>query len=128
MPHFVRFVTVSPHGESRQKLGVFQAVFQLKNTGRLSRDEESHLESLSSWFDRNLHKPDRFTSSRPPYYRKRQNGIAWFKDSAKAHISKMWELVAMLNEHEMKTEIVKTDRPGYVVYEDDFQIVAVPFG
>lgn len=128
MPYFVRFVTPTLRADSLQEPGVFQAVFQLKDKGLLSNAEESHLDSVSSWFDLNLDKPDRFTSAKRPYYRKRQNGISWFKDSAKEHISKMWELVAILKEHEIKAEMIKTDLPGYILYEDEFQVVAVPFG
>jgi hypothetical protein len=63
----------------------------------------------------------------PPYYRKRQNGISWFKATAEEHISKIRELIALLENHGVRVEMIKTTRPGYVIYEDNFQIVAVPF-
>jgi hypothetical protein len=89
--------------------------------------EESLLKEIADWFNWNLHKPKRFTSAKPPYYRKRQNGISWFKDSAQEHIGKMREMVALLEHHDVSVRMIKTTRPGYVVYEDEFQIVAVPF-
>jgi hypothetical protein len=37
------------------------------------------------------------------------------------------ELAAILEAHDIRTEMLTTDRPGYVVYEDDYQVVAEPF-
>ncbi len=53
--------------------------------------------------------------------------ISWFKDTAQTHIGKMREMVALLEHHDVSVRMIKTMRPGYVVYEDEFQIVAVPF-
>jgi len=36
-------------------------------------------------------------------------------------------LIALLDNHGVRVEMIKTTRPGYVIYEDNFQIVAVPF-
>jgi hypothetical protein len=74
-----------------------------------------------------LERPRKFTSAKPPYYRKRQNGLSWFKDSAPEHIRKMREMSALLEHHDIRVRMIKTTRPGYVVYEDEFQVVAVPF-
>jgi hypothetical protein len=37
------------------------------------------------------------------------------------------ELVAILEAHDIRTEMITSDRPGYVVYEDQYQVVAEPF-
>ncbi len=39
----------------------------------------------------------------------------------------MHEMVAVLKHHDVPVHMIKAARPGYVVYEDEFQIVAVPF-
>jgi hypothetical protein len=39
----------------------------------------------------------------------------------------MQELVAVLENHGVPVHILKTTRPGYVVYEDEFQVVSEPF-
>jgi hypothetical protein len=124
---FLRFVTTELHGESHQELGVFQAAYRLRDKGSLSQEEELLLKEISGWLNVNLAKPKRFTSAKPPYYRKRQNGISWFKDSAGEHIGKMHEMVALLKHHDVPVQMIKTTRPDYVVYEDEFQIVAVSF-
>jgi hypothetical protein len=53
--------------------------------------------------------------------------ISWFKDTAKEHLARARELVAILENHGLVVTMLKAERVGYVVYEDDFQIVAEPF-
>jgi hypothetical protein len=40
----------------------------------------------------------------------------------------MRELVALLEHKAIALEELRTERPGYVVYEDEFQVAAMPFG
>lgn len=36
-------------------------------------------------------------------------------------------MAALLGDYGVFVQVLKTSRPGYVVYEDEFQIVAEPF-
>src|SRR4030081_2521096 len=98
---FLRFVTTELHDESHQELGIFHAARYLRDSGSLSQAEEELLQEIRDWFNSNLEKPKRFTSAKPPYYRKRQNGISWFKDSAQEHIGKMREMIELLKHHDV---------------------------
>jgi len=62
---FLRFVISELHEESHKELGVFQAAFRLRDTGMLSKEEESTLQEIREWFNRNLEKPTRFTTAKP---------------------------------------------------------------
>jgi hypothetical protein len=79
------------------------------------------------WFDDRLEKPTRFTTSKPPNYRKPNKAISWFKDTATDNLSHIRDLMGILENHGIAVQMLKTDRVGYVVYEDEFQIVAEPF-
>jgi hypothetical protein len=125
--HFIRFVVGEIHEDSARELGVFQAAFRLRNDGRLLEYEEAVLRETLDWFNEHLEKPSRLTTSKPPHYRKQARAISWFKSSAKEHISRVREIIAILDSHNVSTRMVKTVRPGYVVYEDEFQIAAEPF-
>lgn len=86
------------------------------------------MEELISWFAENLPAPDRFNESTSKgAWRRNAAGISWFKPTATEHIANMRELVALLQDAGVHSEEVSTYRPGYVVYEDPFQIVAEPF-
>jgi hypothetical protein len=110
------------------KLGVFHAVGKLRDEGKLAAHEEEQHNLIREWFNQNLAKPNRFTSSKPPYHRKKSKAISWFKDSAYEHLSHMRPLVAILDNHGISVRMLRSNRVGYVVYEDEFQIVAEPFG
>jgi hypothetical protein len=120
-------VTSEIHADSHLEAGVFHAVHRLRDEGKLYKHEVVIIRETLDWFDKNLEEPDRFTKSKPPYYRKKQRAISWFKSSAREHLAMMRELIAVLENHEVPVRIIKTTRPGYVVYEDEFQVVSEPF-
>lgn len=51
----------------------------------------------------------------------------WLRDSAKEHMAYMRELAAILEDHDIAVDVIQTERPGFVVYEDRYQIAAEPF-
>lgn len=127
MPIYLRFVVSDIHEKSGKELGVFHAVLRLREEGRLHPHEEELHDMTRRWFNENLEKPTRFTTSKPPHYRKPNKAISWFKDTARDHLTHMRDLVEILRNHEIPVQMLKTDRVGYVVYEDDYQIVAEAF-
>jgi hypothetical protein len=74
-----------------------------------------------------VEKPSRFSRSKGTTYGVQNRAICWFRDSAVKHIVKLRQMVSILENHDVKVEMLITKRPGYVVYEDEFQIVAEPF-
>jgi len=124
---YLRFVVADIDEDSERELGVFHAMGNLRDAGELYPHEQELHDVIRSWFNTHLQKPTRFTASKPPFYRKKKKAISWFKDSAHDHIDRVRSLVAILNNHGISVRMLNTDRPGYVVYEDDYQIVAEPF-
>jgi hypothetical protein len=124
---YIRFITGEIHDESQWETGVFQAAYRLWRSGNLPEYEGARLREILDWFNMNLEKPNRFTTSKPPFYRKQNRAISWFKDTATEHIANLREIMTILDNHGIHTEMIQTDRPGYVVYEDEHQVVAEPF-
>ncbi len=124
---YLRFIVGDRDNDSGQQSGVFQALYKLRDSGKLHAHEEDVVEELRQWFNKNLEVPDRFTAAKPPYYRKKKRAISWFKDTAHEHMSRIREMVAILENHDVAVRMMTSDRVGYVVYEDDYQIVAEPF-
>ncbi len=127
MPTYLRFVVADIDEDSGKEVGVFQAALRLREDGKLLQHEEELHDVTRQWFNENLEKPTRFTASKPPFYRKQNKAISWFKDTAKDHLTHVRDLVAILQNHGISVRTLKTDRPGYVVYEDEYQMVAEPF-
>jgi hypothetical protein len=108
--------------------GIFQAAAELVDDPLTNALVISRTHQLRRWFSKNLDRPDRFSKSRPKgNYSKDTKGLSWFKSSAVEHISKAFELKSVLEENGYSIEILKESRIGYVVYEDDYQVVAEPF-
>ena len=106
---------------------MFHAVHRLLDQGKLYKHEVVIVRETLDWFDKNLEEPDRFTKSKRPFCQKKKRAISWFKSSSMEHLARMRELIAVLENHEVPVRIIKTTRPGYVVYEDEFQVVSEPF-
>jgi len=106
-------------------MGLFYAAGSLRKSGELTPHELDELNALKLWFSWNLDEPSRFNRSRRA--NRKNKAISWFKASASRHIAMMWRYHRLLEEHGIRVDVIRTNRPGYVVYEDDFQIAAEPF-
>jgi hypothetical protein len=122
---YVRFVTHAIDESSGKRRGVFQAVADLVDANELSEHELEELQSIRKWFNQYLEAPDRFSRSQKS--NAAPKAISWYKNSANEHISQMYAMCRILNEHGVRTEMITSARPGYVVFEDEHQIAAVPF-
>src|ERR1700712_5319789 len=108
-------------------MGIFQATRDLREDGELELWEADLLEELRDWFNDHLERPDRFSASKNAYYGKPSRGVAWFKDTATVHIENIRQMISILERHGVIVHTFRAERIGYVVYEDEFQIVAEPF-
>ncbi|MFI5136427.1 MAG: hypothetical protein ACHQIM_01285, partial [Sphingobacteriales bacterium] len=80
---------------------------------------------LSGWFNRNLEKPLRLSKGTSKY--NANVSLSWFKDSAKEHIKKIQELIEIAEKYDIIIERIASKNPGYIVFEDEYQVSAVPF-
>lgn len=125
----VRFVTNRVDDDSRCASGVFAIAYELQRESVASVEESDELAELLAWFKKNLAIPpesafSRFSMSGPE---RRHEAISWFKHDAQECIARVWRLVEILRANEVDVRLITTTRPGYVTYEDESQLVAVPF-
>jgi hypothetical protein len=122
---FIRFIIGHLDPDSGRRQGLFQAGDDLLSSGRMRGGDADRLRALYGWFKSNLPVPNRFSLSGRPHA-KRQ-ALSWFRDAAVEHISHMRDYQQVLEEYGLHVETLRTRRPGYIVYEDDLQVVAYPF-
>jgi hypothetical protein len=119
---FVRFVVGTDAENAAWLTGVITEARLLRDAGELYDYESERLEAIYDWF--NEHLPC------PPFGKKRrsgewsQNAVCWFRTGAKGPIERMWDIVAILREHGVVVRMITTEKPGKIVYEDEFQVVA----
>lgn len=125
---YLRFILPQTHPDTGVETGVFKVAYALKRNGELSKTERQEIEALLKWFDDELPKPSRFNRTKSKgYYRRAAKGISWLKAAAAEHVAKMHRLAEILRDHGYHVDMIKSANPGYIVYQDDFQIVAEPF-
>ena len=125
---FVRFVIPSTIDVSDSRAGLFTVAYELRRSGDLPDYELEQLSEILDWFDDHLDAPDRFSRSKSKgAWRREARGISWLKADAHDHVQRMHALARMLQDHGHNVEMIRTARPGYIVYEDAYQIVAEPF-
>lgn len=119
---FVRFVTGFDDENAFWLTGVITSARILLDDGELDRFEANHLKDTFEWFNRHL--------PCPPFEKKIRTGewtrdaVSWFRDDAREPLRRIWDIVAILEEHGVLVRLVTTVRPGKIVYSDEFQVVA----
>jgi hypothetical protein len=122
---FIRFVIASRDEDSGRRQGLFQAADELRASGQMSKGDEQRLDEIERWFEENLPVPKRLALSSKP--RRKAQAISWFRDSAAEHIARMRDFQTLLETYGILVNMLRDRRPGYVVYEDEHQVVAYPF-
>jgi hypothetical protein len=115
---YIRFVVGTNREEPKNQTGVVTTLRLLKDRGQLPDYEVEHVEEMFLWL--NTHLPC------PPFSGKKwsPDAISWYKASAHGMIAKFRELVAILEQYDHPVQMLTTERPGMILYEDDFQVVA----
>jgi hypothetical protein len=118
---FIRFVVGADDDNHRQLTGVIAEARFLRDADELSPDEARRLEDTYRWLNENLPQPPYSSSDWP------DDVAAWFKDDAQESISRMWDLAALLREHDVPVRMLRSKNPGRIVYEDRFQVVVAEY-
>lgn len=122
---YIRFVIPQNDQDSGRRQGLFQAVSDLEHEGVLLSHEQAAYDEIYEWFRKHLERPSRLARASKPHAK--NVALSWFKDSATEHIRKMHAISEILRAHGVTVQVIRTDRPGYIVYEDMHQVTAEPF-
>lgn len=120
MARFIRFIVSTDHPSRTRCTGVVASLRILGEEGRLP---DYHLDFSKELFERlNDGLPC------PPFEESNWSSdcISWFKDTEPAQkwISVFRDLIAILEDADMDVGTLKTEHPGMIVYEDEYQVVA----
>jgi hypothetical protein len=119
MSRYLRLVITELDVDSLRPQGIFTPSYTLFRSGSLPFEQHEQLKRVLHWFERNLPVPDR--SQLDP------KAIFWFKAGAPDLLNRIWPMARLLEHRGYHVEFVKTRKPGYVIYEDDLQLAAIPF-
>jgi len=125
---YLRFVISADHPDSGVADGVFRTAYKLRDDPRVSTTDRELLAEQLAWFSANLQVPKRFNrSTSKGYYRRKTKGIAWLRDDAREHLTRMFEIKRVLEANDYTVHLLREDRVGYIIYSDEVQVIAEPF-
>jgi hypothetical protein len=122
----LRFVISDRDLRTGQQTGLMTLAYRLLRSGDLSEADEDALGIHIKWLEANLPVPERFARKRNVSH-KQTHGISWLKDDAIDAIQHLHAVADIARRYDYAVDVVLTERPGYVVHEDDWQVVAEPF-
>ena len=120
----VRFVSAEIDYQSHVSEGIFCAGYKLLEDSVLEDHDYEILDDLFDWFNLNLNTPFSYRLRSPA---RAPRAICWFKPTARTHLSRAWEMAGILERNDVPIRLIKTSTPGYVLYEDWYQVLAEPF-
>jgi hypothetical protein len=101
---------------------LFDNYFTNEENGSI--EDEQRLRELNEWFKYNLELPSRVrrnkNSKKPP------TAVSWFKSTANEHIQNLREISNIIQRYGVVVGFVRTEKPGYILYEDEYQVFAEP--
>jgi hypothetical protein len=115
---FIRFVVGYESDSPRIQSGLLTEIESLRSNGHLEPYQMKMVKGIFEYFNKNLPVP--------PYSTKKWSidAISWFKDSAINFIDRMRDLAFILEENGYRVRILKIQKPGMVLYEDEYQLVS----
>jgi len=122
----VRYVVAERDRTSGHRRGFLRSAWYMDQDSLFSAAESARLQAIFKWFNENLPTPTRMSRNRNAGHKKK-HALSWFKDTAHAHLKYAREVADLMRIRDVVVEMISTDRPGYVVYEDEYQLVALPF-
>ena len=85
--------------------------------------EREAILDVEGWFEVHLRCPFHYLPHDPRY----DSAVCWFKSTAHEHLARAWELVEILERNNVLIWTIKSERVGYVHYEDSVQVFARPY-
>ncbi|WP_212591311.1 hypothetical protein [Brachybacterium timonense] len=122
---FIRFQSAVPNGRGTYP-GIFAMANGLRDAGLLHDDDARWVQRENALGNRSYTDPSTVIAD---CYDGRPNPGArsWFKDTAVGLVQMAYRYTALLDRYGVPWVELRTERPGRIVYDDDVQVVAVPF-
>ena len=113
---FVRLSIDSTDPSSGHPQGILRATSAIEDDPRLSGFDRTKLKRAIRWFNRHLHAPKLWD----------RRAVFWFRLEATSFREQAWPIVRVLQICGHSVWMTTSTSPGWIIYQDDLQIAAVP--
>ena len=110
---------VSPY--TKQRYGIFIAVWHLIRDKKVTPEDEASYWKAREWFESNLPIPPYHKNGNP------DRAITWFKETAMSSsiVHELGIYREIAGRYGTEIELISSDSPGTIIYEDEFQIATI---
>ena len=120
-PQYIRLARKRTDGRYCLERGIFMSAGGLEDTNGTTYADAARMRAALRWINEYLPYPRKMNSV---------HAIFWFKEHVAYNEPELWrkivELKELLSRYDYAIELRRTQRPGYIKYEDYYQIAAVP--
>jgi hypothetical protein len=117
---FIRISVNAMHQDSRQPLGILQAVRYLRDDDRLTASQFAKADAVFDWLYSHLDAPSK------KLLRSNPTAVSWFRVEAREHIRRVERLIPIVEAHGYVAKRRTSRNPGRIIYSDVFQVFAKP--
>jgi len=123
---YLRFVVSAQDARTGYAQGLLTAAYALLRWDALADADAAALREHLAWFETHVPSPTKFARKRNVSHRN-THGLSWVRSDARAVVTRLHALARFIERYGYVVDVMRSARPGYVVYEDDLQVVAEPF-
>jgi hypothetical protein len=116
---YLRFQSLQPCHGTPSRLGIFQIAFQVRDAVETHAHDADEIDQNLRWLQMHLRSPNLSAADR--------RAIFWFKQTAREPMKRIWAMKPYLEAYGYWIELVKTWKPGLIIYEDGWQVAAKPW-
>ncbi|WP_084420199.1 hypothetical protein [Henriciella litoralis] len=117
---YLRFESQVPYEGASSRLGIFQIAYRLRDADDTRVHDANEIARLLLWLKTHLHAPEELSLDA------NKRAICWFKSAAHEPMKRMWHLKAIVEVYGYWISVKKTREPGLIIYEDGWQVAAIP--
>ncbi len=116
---YIRFESRDVTEVCSQFTGMFTTAYDMLESPDIDPEDLRLLKKTLCWFERELPVP--------PAQKSYGHCVFWFKSESTEITNHAWFLIEILKRYDHDVRMIKSNKPGYIIYEDDHQVGAVPF-
>ncbi len=123
---YVRFISPMRSRMRGVDYGIFQCAFECRNDNDHPKFLRDAIRDEIEWFKEYLPSPKENVFDVRAHEYMNDIALCWFKGEAREMVSRAFALRTLLAECGHIVVVKQTRYPGYIIYSDDYQVVAEP--
>jgi len=123
LPKYVRLQGRETAYITKKPVGIFTVCWRRIKDGTFNETDKTIYIEANDWFVKNLPYPPFYGENNDDTTANTNGAICYFKTSyANSIMERVDPIFKLLDKHQIPYDIIYTNYPGKIIYEDDFQV------